>query len=395
MIGAGSMFLQERTVPEIIGAGNGFLQEINNCTKQKDMLSQKLLAILLISTIVTGCRKENTIPYNSDKISYQGRVEFSDADSAAILYWPGNSVAVRFKGTGVKALMKVPVDKNYFNIILDDSVFLFRPDSGKMWYTLGKDLKDTVHRIEIFRRMTASPFYFYAFKTTGSGTFLKPEKREKSIEFYGNSITEGASIHDHTGSDPELWDSTYTDNYLTYGAITARHYNADYTCIARGGIGLMVSWYPMIMPEMYDRLNPDDPDSKWDFSKNIPDIVVINLFQNDAALVNRPQHPQFKARFGDTPPDSSFIINSYYSFLKKIRGHYPDAKIICTLGSMTATRKDLPWRSYVKSAVKKMNDKDIYTYFFFYKGGYNHPKEAEHRRMADSLINFIDKNIEW
>ena len=353
------------------------------------------IIITLIIVFLSGCKKDNKISYDSNRISYEGRVEFSAKDSAAILYWPGNSVSARFRGTSISALIKTDNNKNYFNVILDDSVQLFHPEKGKRWYTFASDLKDTIHQIEIFRRNTASPFFFYAFETGPGGEFYWLPKKEKSIEFYGNSITEGASIHDYTGSDPELWDSIYTDNYLTYGALTARHFNARYTCIARGGIGLMVSWYPMIMPEMYDRLNPDDPDSKWDFTKNIPDIVVINLFQNDAALVNRPQHPQFKARFGDTAPDSTFIVNAYYDFLKKIRGHYPDAKIICTLGSMTASRKDLPWRGYVKSAAAKMNDPEIYTCFFPYHGNYNHPKVKQHRIMADSLINFIDKNIKW
>jgi hypothetical protein len=243
--------------------------------------------------------------------------------------------------------------------------------------------------------MTASPMYFYAFEINPEGEFLQIPKKVKSIEFYGNSITEGASIHDYTGQEPEKWDTIYTDNYLTYAAITARRYNADYTCLARGGIGLMISWYPMIMPEMYDRLNPDDPESKWDFSRSIPDVVVINLFQNDATLVNRPEHPQFKARFGNIEPNRTFIVNAYVDFLKRIRVQYPKASIICTLGSMTATRKDLPWRGYVKDAVAQMNDRNIFTYFFFYKGGYMHPKVEEHQKMADSLILFIDKNLEW
>ena len=43
----------------------------------------------------------------------------------------------------------------------------------------------------------------------------------------------------------------------------------------------MVSWFPLIMPEMYDRLTPTEASSKWDFSSYQPDVVVVNLFQND------------------------------------------------------------------------------------------------------------------
>ena len=359
------------------------------------MRKNTLFLFVLLLFFACTDNKPKSILFDNENIHYSGRIEFKKADSSAVLYWPGNSVSIKFKGSSIKALLKNGNNKNYLDIILDDSVSLFHPDSAKQWYTLADNLKDTVHKLEIFRRMTSSPMYFYAFELNPNGEFIKIPEKKRAIEFYGNSITEGASIHDYTGTDPEKWDSIYSDNYLTYGAITARYFNANYTCIARGGIGLMLSWYPMIMPEMYNRLNPDDSLSTWDFSKNIPDIVVINLFQNDAALINRPEHPQFKARFGNTPPDSSFIVNAYVDFLKKIRGHYPNASIICTLGSMTATRKDLPWRGYVKDAVAKMNDSQIYTYFFFYKGGYSHPKVEEHKKMADALIFFIEKNIKW
>jgi len=47
-----------------------------------------------------------------------------------------------------------------------------------------------------------------------------------------------------------------------------------------------------IMPEMYDGLNPADGNSKWNFNEYTPDVVVVNLFQNDSWLVNRmPARP--------------------------------------------------------------------------------------------------------
>jgi hypothetical protein len=56
----------------------------------------------------------------------------------------------------------------------------------------------------------------------------------------------------------------------------------------------MLSWFPLIMPEMYDRADPTDSTSKWDFSKYTPDVVVINLFQNDSWLARRHDFPEFK-----------------------------------------------------------------------------------------------------
>ena len=187
----------------------------------------------------------------------------------------------------------------------------------------------------------------------------------------------------------------FENNYLSYAAITARHFDAQYYCISKSGIGIMVSWFPLIMPEMYDRLDPTDSTSKWDFSKYTPDVVVINLFQNDSWIVKMPDHEQFKYRFGTKTPDDKFIVESYRHFLELIRNKYPVASIICSLGNMDATRKDAPWPGYIQQAVEELHDSKIYTHFFEYKNTPGHPKVSEQKAMANSLIEFINKNIRW
>ena len=133
-------------------------------------------------------------------------------------------------------------------------------------------------------------------------------------------------------------DSTYTNNYLSYAAITARHFDAEYHCICKSGIGITVSWHPLIMPEMYDRLIPTDPSSKWDFSLYKPDVVVVNLFQNDSWLVNMPEYDEFKVRFGTEAPNDDEIIAGYQQFIANLRQKYPYANIICSLGCMDAVK---------------------------------------------------------
>jgi hypothetical protein len=149
------------------------------------------------------------------------------------------------------------------------------------------------------------------------------------------------------------------------------------------------------MPEVYDRTDPTDPTSKWDFTKYTPDIVVINLLQNDSWLVNMPERAEFKNKFGTKKPDEAYIIDAYKSFVTSIRSKYPNASIICALGSMDATREGSPWPGYVEKAVKQLNDNKIFTHFFKWKNTGGHPNVAEQKEMADSLIGFIEKNIEW
>ena len=187
----------------------------------------------------------------------------------------------------------------------------------------------------------------------------------------------------------------FENNYVSYAALTARHFNAQYSCIAKSGIGITISWFPLIMPEMYDRLDPTDSTSKWNFTRYTPDVVVINLLQNDSWLTNNPKHDQFKKRFGTTAPDSSFIIQAYKDFVQNIRSKYSKAAIICALGNMDGTKEGSPWPRYVQGAVAALHDEKIYTLFFPYKNRPGHTKTGEQKAMANSLIQFIEQRIRW
>ncbi|MEJ7586662.1 MAG: hypothetical protein WKI04_03765 [Ferruginibacter sp.] len=146
---------------------------------------------------------------------------------------------------------------------------------------------------------------------------------------------------------------------------------------------------------MYDRLDPADGDSKWDFKMFTPDVVVINVLQNDSWIVHLPGHEQFKSRFGTKAPGEKFIINSYKQFVATIRKKYPRAVIICALGNMDATKTGSPWPGYVQQAINQLRDPAIHTHFFKYKNTDGHPKVAEQKAMADELIKFIEHTIKW
>ncbi|HEY4153894.1 MAG TPA: hypothetical protein VGM24_00650, partial [Puia sp.] len=300
---------------------------------------ERILFLPILLFCLDGAARDRTTRIGADdpRIQYQGRIGRANGGVAEI-YWPGSSAKIKFRGTGLKAVLRDEKGYNYFNVIIDDSpVTAIRLDTTEKTYVLASGLPEGTHTIELSKRADwfRGKTWFYGFETDeGAQLFRLPEKKE-TIEFYGNSITVGAAVEDYHG---DSGDSTMTNNYRSYASITARHFKANYSCIASSGIGLMLSWGSLIMPEIYDRLNPDDSLSKWDFSRAKADIVVINLFQNDCALVNLPDHPQFKRRFGDRAPSQDFIINAYRKFVTDIRRHYPEAAIICVLGSMDAVK---------------------------------------------------------
>ena len=353
---------------------------------------------LILSVILIGCSREDelVISFSNPEIDYWGRIDTTKIE-AAQLYWSGTSIKLNFEGESIQALLEDETGDNYYNIIIDNNrISILRPDTIKRYYQLASELPKGKHSIEIFKRTewNRGKTNFYGFKINNEVKLLpKSAPKKRKIEFYGNSITAGYAVEDTSGRD--LPDSIYTNNYLSYAAITARHYEAKYQCICKSGIGITISWDPLIMPEMYDRLVPTDNTSKWDFNLYSPDVVVINLFQNDSWLVNLPENEEFKNRFGNKTPDAVFLINAYQQFVAGIRKKYPNASIICTLGSMDAAKEGSKWVTYIEKAVTNLNDKTIYTHFMPYIEATAHPSIKDQEKMANSLIQFIDKNIDW
>jgi len=353
-------------------------------------------SILLIAVAIGfQCCAQTVIKAIDPNIRYSGRIAMTD--STAELSWTASTVSINFSGTSIRAVLKDQRSDNNYNVIVDGKVIkVIHPELYKKTYELADGLTQGKHTLELYKRTewAMGKTWFYQFEIYGdSKVLLPPPHKQRKIEFFGNSISCGYADEDTTGKDRGT--SPYENGYLSYAAITARHFNAEMHNTSKSGIGITISWFPLVMSEMYDRLDAADPGSKWDFSKYTPQVVVINLFQNDSWLINMPDNEQFKAKFGAKPPASEFIINSYQSFVKSVRAQYPDAKIICILGSMDATRAGSPWPGYIDKAVAGLNDKNIYTHFIPYKNTPGHPNVKEQQAMADDLIGFMEKNIVW
>jgi len=361
-------------------------------------MKKALTLSFLVSVLLISCSDKNELIVSASNaaIEYSGRTNRPSEESVR-LNWPGSSIRINFEGASIAALLQDESGDNYYNVILDnDSLFILRPQTIKQYQVLASNLSKGPHTIEIFRRTewNKGSTNFYGFKINANAKLLaKSPPKKRKIEFYGDSITAGFAVEDTSGKD--LYDSIYTNNYASYAAITARHFEADYQCVCKSGIGITVSWDPLIMPELYDRLIPTDSNSKWDFSLYRPDVVVVNLFQNDSWLVNLPEHPEFIKRFGDKNPDEAFIISAYQEFIAGLRVHYPAANIICTLGSMDATKDGSLWPGYVQKAVASLKDENVYTHFMPYEESTAHPNVQQQKNMANSLIDFIEKTIEW
>jgi len=355
-------------------------------------------SLWLGSLFLLSCqeKKEVFVNFSNPELDYSGRVNFDNKEGAEF-YWTGTSIKMNFEGENVSAILKDETGDNYYNVIIDNKLkAIIQPDTIKKTYTLAYNLSKGKHTIELFRRndWNRGKTQFYGFKINSHAKLLpKTESTSRKIEFYGDSISVGYANEDTSGADSPL--GFNTNNYLSYAALVARHYDAKYQCICKSGTGVTVSWHPLTMDELHNRLVPLHAESLWDFSLYQPEIVVLNLFQNDSWLVNLPEHKEFKKRFGTTAPTDKYIVEAYQTLVSKIRSHYPQANIICTLGSMDAVKNGSKWRDFIEMAVCKMKDQKIFTHYMPYNNSKGHPSILDHQQMAKSLIKFIDQNIKW
>jgi lysophospholipase L1-like esterase len=355
------------------------------------------ILLFLVSTgSLSNCTAQSLVLKSKDAhIRYTGRINMTD--EAAEFFWTGSSAVISFNGTGASAVLQDERGENYFTVIVDGKVStILQLDNTKRAYTLAEGLPAGPHILEIFKRTEwdKGKTIFYQFTLDKGGAILAaPPVKKRKVEFFGDSITCGYADEDTTGQDRGT--APYENGYVSYAAITARHFDASYVCTSKSGIGVLVSWFPLIMPEMYNRLDPTDPTSLWDFSKYTPDVVVVNLFQNDSWITKMPDNPQFKERFGTKAPEPDQIIKAYRDMVKNIRKKYPKAQILCILGAMDATKDGSPWPGYIEKAVAGLNDKAIYTHMIPYKNTNGHPSAKEQQAMADDLIAFMDKTVSW
>ena len=333
------------------------------------------------------------IPPENHHYSYTGRIDFSSPQTP-VISWPGTSIKARFTGNYLAILLNDHEGKNFFNVIIDGddlTPYVVQAEKGKHKYVIATSLSTGEHQMEIYKRTEGEDGLttFLGIEIADNATLLPaPPKPIRRIEFYGDSITSGLAIEAAINGNEKI--GAEKNNYLTYSSIAGRDLNAEVHTISQSGIGLMHSWFDFTMFDFYDQLNADgNNNSHWDFSKWTPDVVVVNLLQNDSWIYDTLTEK----------PSVNAIVENYLSFIRLLREKYPNTYIICALGSMDATRPNSPWPSYITSAVKILNsqykDEKVTTLFFKFNGYAAHPRQAQNRENAQLLEQAIRELTHW
>jgi hypothetical protein len=330
------------------------------------------------------------------QLQYTGRIDFSNS-AAPLLSWPGTSVTANFTGSAIALRLEDQKGLNFFNVFVDEDYAhptILRCEKGEKTYPVAANLAPGPHRLLLTKRTEGQEgaTLFKGLELADGAQLLPPPSRPPhKMEIFGDSISSG--MGNEAPEDGADKDPMHKNNFLAYGPIAARELQAELHVISQSGIGIMVSWFNFTMPQFYNQLSAvGHNDTRWDFTPWTPEVVVINLFQNDSWLIDGQK------RLNPIPTDAQ-RIQAYVDFVKTIRAKYPDAYIICALGSMDATSPGSKWTGYISAAVAQLKQENssekIDTLFFDFTGYKKHPRVAQHRANAAKLTAFVRAKLGW
>ncbi len=186
------------------------------------------------------------------------------------------------------------------------------------------------------------------------------------------------------------------DETIAYGALAAEALGAERSVIAFSGIGMVRSSSGNRadqIPVLFERTLAGES-TPWGFTTPEPDIVVVNVGTNDYST-------------GD--PGAPFE-EAYLAFLKRLREHYPHARVLCTVSAMMTdryptggkvrTRASAAIQRIVRTRTAAGDDRVSYFAFDEQTGasGYGcdyHPSATTHRLMARALVNELKVILGW
>ncbi len=357
---------------------------------------RKWMLVLGMGLVQTAALAQQALPVavkpTDPNLHYTGRFDLKDG-AGPRCQWSASMVTIRFKGTDLQAGINEGGD-NYYEVVLDGKTLtVIHPSKGVSVVDLARNVPDGEHIAQFVRRTEAhlGITQFTGFYLNAGGQLLVPPKSSRKIEVIGDSITCGYGNESTNKKEPFI--PRNENAWMSYGAIAARAVDAEYVAVAWSG---RTMWPKDTMPEVYDRILPDDAVSKWDFSAWQPDVVLINLATND---------------FGQTSPDEATWTAAYKDFLRHVRKNYPHAMIYIASGSMM-TDDDPPgtkllstlklYLERIETEMKAEGEAKIRQIHFDPQnvaidgiGGHWHPNIKTHQKMAQRWIAALERDMGW
>lgn len=355
---------------------------------------RRLLILCLAATaLLPGCSGRTEYRADAPQIEYMGRTQAAD-DGSVSFDWSGMYLYCRFTG-GYLAMRVSDTGRNYYNLTIDGKpqpqpIITHGSDS---LIVLAAELSYGEHLVRLQKRTEGEQgrTTIHAFVLSSHGELLPAAaRRERLIEFIGDSLTCGFGTEGASKDDPFLPQTENCD--LSYACVLARLFDADYTLVAHSGRGLVRNYADPEPISAAGTLNHrvgnrfDECDSiRWDYAAaRTPDAVVVNLGSNDFSTRPHPSAEQF--------------IAGYERLVSHLRRVYGAVPIVCV-----APRVEAEVLSYIQQFVRRSGDRQLHVAALLPDycndgsdlGSCGHPNRAGQRKMAMLIAPYLSTATGW
>lgn len=317
-------------------------------------------------------------------------IEFEATGKSAVLTLTGDRTALADWAENDRARYAVYVDGEK---IVDETM-----TSAEKTITLFEGEKTRTAVIKVLK-LSEAPMSLVAIKEIIADKIKPTPEKKLKIEIIGDSITCGYGVD--AKNELEDFSTSTEDVTRAYSYKTVTDLDADYSFVSYSGHGI-ISGYTAeaikkeseLVPPYYEKFafsrgGTDDFnafDVEWDFSRFVPDLVIINLGTNDSSycLDKEDRINEYIARYED--------------FLGVVRKRNKNAVILSILGLMGTSLCPAVEKT-VENFKKNTGDEKIFTLRLTEQkpeNGYGanyHPTEKSHRLAADELIAKIKEII--
>lgn len=315
----------------------------------------------------------------------------ADGNTSYEYSWPAVYFETAFKGDSLT--LKFADDQNNFQLIVNGAPPIAINKPGTQDYVV-PNLPQGKHlvRLEKISETQSSTGRFLGFFSDDKPAHLP--KRKRQIEFIGDSYTVGYGNVSPSRECDNVQLFNTTNSQLSFGPLTAKHFNADYQINASSGFGIvrnyngtspdksLIALYPFTL-----HTNHYIYTSNWQ-----PQVIVIGLGTNDFSTpLNASERWKTREELHQD------YINKYTEFVKSLHRKNPNAEFVL-MASTNAEGEIANQVGKVLANLKKAGMKKVDSIIFSgldVQGCHWHPSAKDDKLLSELIIKHLQTKKVW